>query len=171
MAGRLAGEQRQRPVRERQRLATVVDVDPHHEQREQRRQDRQAERHQQGAIARAPALQHLLEPVRGGTDGHRERARRARAAPGCPTPRRRPLVEVREVDPPEGAALAARGAAVEVVGTAFSRRAASVSRLARLRAARRCFEVLRLSGTVATVDPARGRQRPEPLGRRPRCTW
>src|SRR5262245_55871102 len=48
---------------------------------------------------------------------------------------------------------------VVLAATAFSRRAASASRLARLRAARRCLESWRLSGTAATVGPPEDRRR------------
>jgi hypothetical protein len=56
--------------------------------------------------------------------------------------------------------------AVVLAVTAFSRRAASASRLARLRAARRCLESWRLSGTVATVGPPEDRGRPGGPSRR-----
>ena len=80
-----------------------------------------------------------MRPLGGGAGAARV------ALPGaCLAPRPDALLDVELVDVDDDFE------AVDVaLISAFSRRAASASRLARLRAARRCFDSWRLSGTVA----------------------
>src|SRR5262245_34426119 len=86
----------------------------------------------------------------------RSPGRRLPLPPSRPPKPARPALApapVREPSPAEPALEPRDEAGAVVLGTAFVRRAASASRDARLRAARRCLEVWRLSGTADNGTP------------------
>jgi hypothetical protein len=88
-----------------------------------------------------------MMPLGGGSAGALAAAAPSEGAPAAAPARHQPRPRPDEVpdplDPPDPLDRVGGGAA-----TALSRRAASAWRLARLRAARRCLEFWRLSGTV-----------------------